>query len=122
MGNTWERLTFYSTLDRNNDMHADGDGHMVLTTYSIHDDDRDGIDILLHFKIIDPPEGIPVKDNGEDAAIVFLGAEREVNDHEWEPYSSKKLPTGKVKTLDDLQELIQAHEQPKPRKAKKNKG
>lgn len=107
----------YEKADRNNDMHADGDGFMVLTTYSTdYDDDRSGIDILLHFKIIDPPAGLTVKDNGEDAAIVLMGAEREANDHEWEPYSSKKLPTGKVKTLDDLLELIRKNEQPKKSK------
>ena len=95
---------------RNNDMDIDGSGYMVVNTYSPSSDDlRDGISILLHFKLVEPVNATTV----DDLTIVLIDACREVLDHEWEEYSEEDISTDTVASYDDLLALIQDNEQPK---------
>jgi hypothetical protein len=114
---TYEKLSdfLFHEAHRGNDMDADGSGYMVLTTYSIDpNDDRDGIYLMLHFKIVEPVPGVTdIEDNGQDAAIVFLGADREASDHEWEEFSEEEISPDGIATYDDLLKLIQDNENPR---------
>jgi hypothetical protein len=87
---------------------------MILNTYSSVDDDRSGINILLHFRIND------TVDTGDpnNPSITLVGAEREANDHEWEEYSSKNISTRNIKTLDDLLAMLEKSAKPKGKKPK----
>jgi hypothetical protein len=104
----------FNRASMNEDMDCDGQGWMILNTYSSVDDDRSGINILLHFRIND------TVDTGDpnNPSITLVGAEREANDHEWEEYSSKNISTRNIKTLDDLLAMLEKNAKPKGKKPK----
>lgn len=98
----------------NEDMDCDGSGYMNISAYSSNDDDRDGIHIVLQCVINDD---IDTTDKN-NPSVTLLGAEREVNGHDWEPDSSKKLSVRQVTTLDDLIEFVEKNAKPKGKKPK----
>lgn len=113
---TYETLADFLFEKARRNIDADyGTGFMLGVTYSLsHDDPRSGIDILLHFKIVEPVPGLTdIQDNGQDAAIVLIGFTREVNDHDWEEWSEEEIPVEGIATYDDLLKLIQDNEQPR---------
>lgn len=121
---TYETLAdfLFEKAQRNIDADFDGSGVMLGITYSLsHDDPRSGIDILLHFKIVEPVPGVTdVQDNGQDCAIVLIGADREAQDHEWEEFSEEEISVEGIATYDDLLKLIQDNEQPRGNRPDEN--
>jgi hypothetical protein len=111
---TYKELSdfLFDRASMNEDMDCDGSGYMNVSAYSSKNDDRDGIHLVLQCVINDDIN------TGDDnnPSITLLGVEREVNGHEWEPDSSKKISVRSIKTLDDLLAMVTKHGKPKGRK------